>query len=260
MIASIVSRMRKNLFLRQFFGDVAVMNRLVQENISTMQLHQNTFGPFKAKHSGQDIVLMATGPSLKDYVPIANSVTIGVNQAFRRSGVELDYLFAQDYEAVSKVMPDMNNYRKGRCVKFYGYTTDWTSLERNHVIPESDAIDADALRYRTDRNRVLPYEWEFAYDLVSQPLACCGTIVFPAMQFALWTNPRRIYLVGCDCSNLGHFEKNDSSLGNVDLRGLVRPWRELKKFAEIYYPKTEIISVNPVGLKGLFKDLYQEGK
>ena len=33
---------------------------------------------------------------------------------------------------------------------------------------------------------------------------------------------------------------------------------EIKKFVETYYPETEIISVNPVGLKGIFKDLYQE--
>ena len=33
-------------------------------------------------------------------------------------------------------------------------------------------------------------------------------------------------------------------------------WKELKRFAEVYYPTTEIISVNPVGLRGMFKDLY----
>ena len=32
----------------------------------------------------------------------------------------------------------------------------------------------------------------------------------------------------------------------------------MKKFAEVYYPETEIISVNPIGLKGLFRDVYTE--
>ena len=35
-------------------------------------------------------------------------------------------------------------------------------------------------------------------------------------------------------------------------------WKKMKEFAELYYPDTEIISVNPVGLKGLFKDEFTE--
>ena len=32
----------------------------------------------------------------------------------------------------------------------------------------------------------------------------------------------------------------------------------MKEFAETYYPDTEIISINPVGLKGVFKDEFTE--
>ena len=35
-------------------------------------------------------------------------------------------------------------------------------------------------------------------------------------------------------------------------------WKELQKFAQTYYPETEIISVNPVGLRGIFTDLDQK--
>ena len=35
-------------------------------------------------------------------------------------------------------------------------------------------------------------------------------------------------------------------------------YARLKTFADQYYPDTEIISINPVGLKGLFKDIYTE--
>ena len=34
-------------------------------------------------------------------------------------------------------------------------------------------------------------------------------------------------------------------------------WYQLKKFARVFYPDTEIISINPVGLKGIFKDEYK---
>lgn len=35
-------------------------------------------------------------------------------------------------------------------------------------------------------------------------------------------------------------------------------YARMKMFAKQYYPDTEIFSVNPVGLKGLFKDMYTE--
>ena len=39
---------------------------------------------------------------------------------------------------------------------------------------------------------------------------------------------------------------------------LLDKWEEIKAFALTYYPETEIISINPVGLKGIFKDVYQK--
>ena len=38
----------------------------------------------------------------------------------------------------------------------------------------------------------------------------------------------------------------------------IKNWKKLNFFANRYYPDTEIISINPVGLKGIFKDIYQE--
>ena len=80
-----------------------------------------------------------------------------------------------------------------------------------------------------------------------------NSVSFSAMQFILWTNPNKIYLVGCDCSS-GYFDKTKST---TSMNKLIGNWIMLKKFAETYYPDTKIISVNPVGLKGVFTDLYQ---
>ena len=82
------------------------------------------------------------------------------------------------------------------------------------------------------------------------------------MQFALWTNPKRIYLVGCDSAgqvnslNWNHFDDNNKNNHNiVPIEALLEGWKKLAKFAEYMYPDVEIISINPVGLKGLFKDI-----
>ena len=33
-------------------------------------------------------------------------------------------------------------------------------------------------------------------------------------------------------------------------------YARVKEFADHYYPDIEIISINPIGLQGLFKDIY----
>ena len=84
------------------------------------------------------------------------------------------------------------------------------------------------------------------------------------MQFILWGQPEKIYIVGIDCTNRKkeHFIGNsiDCSIRNEDMnlndQYAIDSYKNLKTFAQTYYPNTEIISVNPVGLKGIFKDVY----
>ncbi|MBP5534333.1 MAG: hypothetical protein J6Y03_02360 [Alphaproteobacteria bacterium] len=236
--------------------DYRTLNRLMQLNLSTALLHQKTFLPFKNKHQGKDIVIVATGPSARKYKPILNAIHIGVNRAID-VGVDLDYLFIQDYSGSKEYLPRIDKYRKGKCIKFYGLTTEYES-QFHRVIPESNAVIADALRYRTDWVDIPYFEPQFAYDISTKPLGCFGSIVFPALQFALWTNPKRIYLVGCDCtSGVGYFDKQETG-GNSLTDTIIDTYKKFKDFAHIYYPDIEIISVNPVGLKGIFKDIEGE--
>lgn len=94
-------------------------------------------------------------------------------------------------------------------------------------------------------------ENSFNFDIDILPLPDFTSVVFSAMAFALWTCPKRIYLVGCDCSK-GHFGTGKED--TISNEHLVRYWIKLKDFAKEYYPNTEIISINPVGLKGLFRE------
>ena len=54
----------------------------------------------------------------------------------------------------------------------------------------------------------------------------------------------KLYLVGCD----GGFTNGVDS-GSQEL---LFWWKEFTKFKNQYYPQTEIISINPVSLKGWF--------
>lgn len=231
------------------------LNRVIQTNLSTFMLHQKTFLQFKNKYNDKEIVILATGPSAKLYEPIKDAIHIGVNRAFELNK-NLDYIFIQDYSGkTSEYIGNLCNYNPENCVKFFGLTDEWIDYP-NRVIPETYALKANALRYRTDWANISNFKSEFTYDISSQPLGCFGSITFPALQFALWTNPKKIYLVGCDCTCEGYaYNAKESNELVVDY--VIEAYKKFKEFANRYYPGTEIVSINPIGLKGIFKDVYQ---
>ena len=193
---------------KQFLQLEKFINRITEKKLSTMNLHQKTFPQFKNIHNGKEVVVIAAAPTAKYYKPIENAIHIGVNRAIDLP-VNLDYLFIQDVSGAWDYLPRINQYKPETCKKFYGLTTEWEE-NPNRVIPESDAIEANAYRYRTDWENIPGFECQFAYDLSSQSLGCFGSITFPALQFALWTNPSKIYLVGCDTSNAGYFDNSNT--------------------------------------------------
>lgn len=88
------------------------------------------------------------------------------------------------------------------------------------------------------------------------------SIAFQAIHFALFTNAKRIYLVGCDCTNAGYFDGSKQRLSDLVAKTSVPHWldgyQKVKAFVERFYPDTEIISVNPMGLRGLYSDVYTD--
>lgn len=218
--------------------EIRIQTRLAN---SIMLAHSKIFAPLKNINSEKDVVLFATGPSLNNYKPIDNVINIGVNKAFTSSKVNFDYLFAIDNQAIKPYIKDLNQYKKGECKKFYGIRPYMRAK-----ISQSDIVEAEANMFYTTLN-------DLNYDITCSELPDMGSVIFSAMIFALWTCPRRIYLVGCDCSS-GYFYNINKSAPN---KHLVKKWKRIKEYAEQYYPSVEIISINPVGLKGLFKDIYQ---
>lgn len=59
--------------------------------------HYDAFERYRDAHRGRDVVLIATGPSLARYRPFAGAIHLGVNRAFLRDDVRLDYLFVQPF-------------------------------------------------------------------------------------------------------------------------------------------------------------------
>lgn len=219
----------------------------MQGYLSTVALHQKTFIEFKNINMNKDVVLVATGPTLNKYKVIEGAVHVGVNRSFLFDNIKLDYLFMQDFAAVQNIIAESVGYTGNNCVKFYGILRN---NPKGKLIPESYVVNANGRRYKTDYPY---YPSRFVVDISSQSLGDFCSVVFPAIQFILWTNPKRIYLVGCDCSQEGYF--NDGQKTKLQTQTIIDGWKDLKEFAEYNYPATEIFSINPVGLKGIFKDI-----
>lgn len=228
--------------------------------IATAELHKSTFAGYRNKFAGKNIVLVGAGPSLKKFKPIKDAIYVGLNRAFLYDGVKFDFLFSIDKAGIDQIYDQFIEYQ---AVKFLGDQ----NLGPMYQIPESVINKIkDVKRYKTDAG----FSSQFATDIEYMPLGNFNTVSLQAMQFILYTNPAKIYLVGIDCSNAGHFTdntKNHIKDFDIEKRGenltkwaniSVEFWKELKKFAQTYYPETEIISVNPVGLRGIFTDLNQK--
>ena len=242
---------------------------LESELIATSILHRETFLPYKNLcHGEKDVVVCGAGPTLNKYKPIEGAIHIAVNRAFLFDKVNFDFIFAQDYFGIKMVQEQLINYRKDKCIKFLGTQPLWY---KQGIIPESLIIKAGAKKFNTDWFIPGgPINGKLVVDIDKKPLCNMYNVGQSVMQLALYFNPRRIYIVGCDMSG-NHFANGNQTKEQVETerkliehiwatrtKELLRRWSEIKEFAKIYYPDTEIISVNPVGLKGMFKDLYQD--
>ena len=214
-------------------------------------LHQKTFLEYKNCNIGKDIVIVGTGPSLKQYKPMENAIHIGVNRAYKREDINWDYYFAQDFSPERNTGRGIDIVKNVKCKLFLGR---YPIADQYIEAPVSyDLIGNNIARYFLDKFM----NCRMYLDISCHPLMDYGTVAFSALQFALYTYPRKIYLVGCDTSYSGHFY--DIPKEKERWRA-VSHWRvgyaKIKTFADYLYPETEIISINPVGLKGLFRDVY----
>ncbi len=225
--------------------------------IEAQKLHEKTFGMYKNAFAGKDVVLVCTGPTAKKYIPIPNAIHVGVNGAVYLNKIMLDYLFVQDstihQNANQTLNIDCNNYKGNNCKKFYGIIPD----DRLAIVKKD--IDRIPINYTYDEN-ISQYLLEdicchnVAYDLSREPVGDFSGTPFSALQFILYANPKRLYLVGWDCgSGYAYSRPNAMSPANYQIEILKKFFLP---FIKNYYADLEIISINPVGLKGIFLDEY----
>lgn len=219
-------------------------------------LHKAAFEEFKGCHRGQTVAVVATGPTLNHYSQIKGVPHVGTNSSFLKKGLELDYYFLRHYDR--EWCDELKNYS---FLKFFA-RNEWAERDRGYDrFPEYVIEENNGRRFFTSEPNNEIYE-----DITYYPLMGGYSIIFQALQFAMYTRPKRLLLIGCDCSYDGHYDGNSTPMGNENVHltadiyvpRWIEGYKKIKVFAEQYYPDMEIMSVNPVGLRGMFHDMYTE--
>ncbi len=212
-------------------------------------IHQKTFSQFKNIHNGQDIVIVASGPTAKKYKPKKDATHICVNASFKIDGIKPDYLFITDYgNPTPSYIKEANNLN---CVKFYGQTFyDFYKSHKNMTIPEQYKIEAKAYPF------IIKAKSFIEPDISVFPLFAMSSVTTTALHFALYTNPKNIYLVGCDSSTSGYAFESKDKKNRLNVDGLQKGYTIISEFQKRHYPETNIYHVNPVGIKDIFNDIY----
>ncbi|MBP3846649.1 hypothetical protein J6I39_02750 [bacterium] len=243
---------------QDIFNKIAYTNSQIFSLFSTLMacyVHPKTLGKYKGINKGKEVVLVGGGPTVEYFHPIKGVKYATVNNCCKYDKVKFDYLFLQELHEDGSKNKIANEYNYINCKKFYGIIPQYR-LSKIYptvkLIPQKDFEQNGVEKYFLDDK----FSYKFAYDLTVEPIGDFGGTIFSAMQFLLWTRPRRIYLVGADCTaSKNIFCENQQSF---NLAVHINAWKKLKQFANDIYPDVEIVSINPVGLKGIFKDVYTE--
>ena len=211
------------------------------------------FKKYENKYKGQAAVLFGTGPSLDlyDSTQVNPDISVGTNfigkHRFFDQNLEsyalLDYYFFGDrnrhMDASFKVKKD----------KFCACEVDG----RPHPLHLSQEEGEQLGAYGMSVMNSYP---EFTKDISENPTHG-ESIIFHALNFLFYVGVSKIYIVGCDCSGNTCFNNilgiNGAQFG---YEPFLNGWRRAKAFVEEGHVETKIISVNPVGLKGFFEEIY----
>lgn len=237
------------------------------------------FSRYKNIHKDGVGILFAPGPSLKkfnyDFISDDSFIQVGINSVIYNDNINLDYYFSSHEKSRKKVRERQRlaaQYKDG--VVLNPVEVAYNKQVKNIFCCTTVNGSSHPQHLNDDEIKgfgVIPYDViskpgfkNFKSD-ISKHSFYNQSNSFPAIQFLLYTGVKKIYLVGHDCgAGSSYLSPNERSIYDVFLAGekvrkkanLVPHWKICKEFIDINYPDVDIVSVNPVNLKGIFNDVY----
>ena len=221
------------------------------------KINWDTFHEYRDYCAREDCFLLCTGPSLLQFdidFFVGPYFTVGVNEAVFHYP-NLNFLFVQDTKPTHE-----HGYANKRDV--YNHA-EYPKLEAKFAgkapyIPSIRTIPWEDI----NKHGWLPYEigreglCEFEADIDTYCLGDGNSVAFSAAQWALFTGITTLYLVGVDITPRNTILDEPPGDFHPYLHwDHLGKWKAFKLWSKTHYPKTNIVSVNPVGLKGLFEEI-----
>ncbi len=219
-------------------------------------------GDLENRCIGKTIVICGAGPSLNKYSPIEGAVHIALNRAILKKEIRFDYMVSVDYTAISGIKEQI--YEAKDMIKIFGTVKG----PDESLIPEELYQMNKVIRFDvSDDIDSHLFHGELTADISSSPLRYYQSVAVTALQIALYMKPEKIYLAGLDFSDEGYFTIESEFEEKADRHrmwikdhwkkdDIFEFWKYVSKFAHSNYPEIEIVSINPVSLKGIFEDVY----
>lgn len=246
-------------FSNHVMEELKEIDYLIAEQHSIAELHTKTFAEYKNCFYGKKVAIVANGPTMKYYKPMPDAIHIGVNRTFLREDIPIDYHFFIDNNSLDDRVDLVHGLSKIKGKIFWGQNPIRATVNSS-VAPENFYLDHNISKFYSTPPMRYRDTVPLHVDICNHILTGLISVTTIALRFALWTYPEKIYLVGCDTTSEGHFfdEEDEVTLGIPRLHQLKVMFGRIKMFARCHYPNTEFISVNPIGLKGLFTDIYTD--
>lgn len=231
----------------------------IEEQNEICAVNTKAFAEYRNAFRGKEVVIVGCGPTVQYYKPIPGAIHICLNRAWKRDDIPFDYLFFQDNSINANEKRIEKGFNKIKKKIFVGKPP--LSAPYDYISPPEiySLMAKNILRYYPN---MATLDQHIFQDICYKPLVDFFSIAFPALHFSLFTYPSKIYLVGLDTTATGHFyneSAKDEMKSKENMQRLVGKlkvgYARMKMFAKQYYPDTEIISVNPVGLRGLFQEI-----
>ena len=212
--------------------------------------HYNFILDFMNRIKGKEVVIVGSGPSAVDYKPFDNVVHIAVNKSIERSDIDYDFWFFADYTVMTK---------------HYNYTASTINSiienQRVELVISKKPVDIESSVPNEFLNEIKQFHlvwhdsqniWDFKTPLFNPVYAHCSIGHVP-LSWCLFFEAKCIYLVGFDQSGKQHFDGrqrySNKKIDDLAIRGF-------KMIGSKFNRCSKIISINPVGLSGIFEDKF----
>lgn len=218
--------------------------------------HKNLL-QFKNKHKNEVAYIFGSGPSIKNFKKKEDGIFIGGNNILFHDNIRnnLTYYFTvHGFKESSwrKVYKEGNPYDLNKLDKKIKV---FCVVSRSNQLIDINKEDLKIMEEK-DYQPIDIYNGigNHTPNIESEPLMN-SNVCITMTQFALYCGFKKIYLVGCDCTycttNIRNYFWSGLKTKKL-LRKRVNHWNSLKNFKEKYYKDTNIININPIGLKGFF--------